>query len=249
MMTVASAVGRELGSRASRGPARSGAGARGLRLRGDLELGLSRCRARRASVGGPHRTALVVGFTSTGAEKLRCAACTPARRSARGTAARGARGRYRRRRPGAVEAAAECAHGCSCVPARRSAFLAGPPLARIVVNQAARPPAPVPWSSRPRRAPKEFACEPRFIRGAVLVEPIEAEPTSAPPSSVRVHPFRFDPTIAVDVPLVRWPDQAGARAEFQPTSVPVRPRRRTRRTRPAGVGGARGLDPRPLRDA
>jgi hypothetical protein len=56
--------------------------------------------------------------------------------------------------------------------------------------------------------------------GAALIEPIEAEPASAPPSSVKVHPFRFDPTIAVDVPVVRWPDQAGARAEFRRRHVP-----------------------------
>jgi hypothetical protein len=53
-----------------------------------------------------------------------------------------------------------------------------------------------------------------------LVEPIEAEPALAPPSNVTVHPFHFDPTVAVDVPLVHWPDQAGARAEFARRLVP-----------------------------
>jgi len=53
-----------------------------------------------------------------------------------------------------------------------------------------------------------------------LVEPIEAEPSAAPPSSVSVHPFTFEPTMAVDVPLVRWPEQAGARSEFARRGVP-----------------------------
>ncbi len=56
--------------------------------------------------------------------------------------------------------------------------------------------------------------------GAVLVEPIEAEPVAANPSSVRVHPFHFDPTVVVDVPVVRWPEQAGARSEFERRGVP-----------------------------
>ena len=56
--------------------------------------------------------------------------------------------------------------------------------------------------------------------GAALIEPIEAEAASAPPSSVKVHPFRFDPTISIDVPVVRWPDQSGARAEFRRRHVP-----------------------------
>ena len=56
--------------------------------------------------------------------------------------------------------------------------------------------------------------------GAALVEPIEAEPVSAPCSRISVHPFQFDPTVVVDVPLVRWPEQAGARAEFERRHVP-----------------------------
>jgi hypothetical protein len=56
--------------------------------------------------------------------------------------------------------------------------------------------------------------------GTALVEPIEAEPALALPSNVRVHPFNFDPTVAVDVPLVHWPQQAGARAEFTRRHVP-----------------------------
>lgn len=56
--------------------------------------------------------------------------------------------------------------------------------------------------------------------GATLVEPIEAEPTPAFPTSISVHPFEFDPTVMVDVPLVRWPDQTGARAEFARRCIP-----------------------------
>jgi hypothetical protein len=56
--------------------------------------------------------------------------------------------------------------------------------------------------------------------GAALVEPIEPEPAAAPPASLSVHPFAFDPSLAVDVPLVRWPEQAGARSEFERRGVP-----------------------------
>ena len=56
--------------------------------------------------------------------------------------------------------------------------------------------------------------------GAALAEPIQAEPSAASPSSVSVHPFAFDPTVVVDVPLVRWPEQSGARSEFARRGVP-----------------------------
>ena len=55
--------------------------------------------------------------------------------------------------------------------------------------------------------------------GAVLVEPIEAD-RAASPSSVLVHPFQFDPTVVVDVPIVRWPEQAVAREEFERRRIP-----------------------------
>ena len=56
--------------------------------------------------------------------------------------------------------------------------------------------------------------------GAALAEPIQAEPSAAPQSSISVQPFRFDPNVVVDVPLVRWPEQAGARSEFARRGVP-----------------------------
>ena len=56
--------------------------------------------------------------------------------------------------------------------------------------------------------------------GAALVEPIEATAAPVPPSSVSVHPFQFDPTVAVEVPIVAWPAQASARAQFARRAVP-----------------------------
>jgi hypothetical protein len=44
-----------------------------------------------------------------------------------------------------------------------------------------------------------------------LVEPVTAVTAASPDTTIRVHPFRFDPEVTVDVPLVRWPDGAGAR--------------------------------------
>jgi hypothetical protein len=49
--------------------------------------------------------------------------------------------------------------------------------------------------------------------GAALAEPLVATP--APPAPcVSVRPFRFDPTIVVEVPVLRWPRQAASRAEI-----------------------------------
>jgi len=39
------------------------------------------------------------------------------------------------------------------------------------------------------------------------------ETAPAPATSIRVHPFKFDPTVMVDVPLIRWPGPTRARAE------------------------------------
>jgi hypothetical protein len=53
---------------------------------------------------------------------------------------------------------------------------------------------------------------------ATAIAPATAyvERTPAPPAvtqdaTIRVHPFRYNPQISVDVPLVRWPDNAGVR--------------------------------------
>ena len=45
----------------------------------------------------------------------------------------------------------------------------------------------------------------------VHVEPMSTPPATSQDATIRVHPFRFDPSIAVDVPLVRWPGRAGLR--------------------------------------
>jgi hypothetical protein len=39
-------------------------------------------------------------------------------------------------------------------------------------------------------------------------------------TSVRVHPFRFDPTLSIDVRLVRWPDEASFHDELATLGVP-----------------------------
>jgi hypothetical protein len=55
--------------------------------------------------------------------------------------------------------------------------------------------------------------------GAALAEHFVAVP--APPTPcVSVRPFRFDPTIAVEVPVLRWPRQAAARAEVAQRGAP-----------------------------
>jgi hypothetical protein len=48
--------------------------------------------------------------------------------------------------------------------------------------------------------------------GAALAEPLVAIP-EPPAPCVSVRPFRFDPTIVVEVPVLRWPRQATSRAE------------------------------------
>ena len=52
--------------------------------------------------------------------------------------------------------------------------------------------------------------------GTVSVEP--SRPTLAP--TLSVHPFRFDPSVTVDVRLVRWPEQAQLREELALVGVP-----------------------------
>ena len=55
--------------------------------------------------------------------------------------------------------------------------------------------------------------------GAALAEPLVAVP--APPTPcVSVRPFRFDPTIVVEVPVLRWPRQTAARAELAQRGAP-----------------------------
>src|SRR5262245_60093744 len=53
-----------------------------------------------------------------------------------------------------------------------------------------------------------------------LVEPVTTAPAASPDTTIRVHPFRFDPELTVEVPLVRWPDGAGARERFVRTGSP-----------------------------
>jgi hypothetical protein len=55
--------------------------------------------------------------------------------------------------------------------------------------------------------------------GAALAEPLVAVPVPPTPC-VSVRPFRFDPTIAVEVPVLRWPRQAAARAEVAERGAP-----------------------------
>ena len=54
---------------------------------------------------------------------------------------------------------------------------------------------------------------------ATIPATAHVEPTAAPLSipqdaTIRVHPFRFDADLAVDVPLVRWPDSSGLRDDL-----------------------------------
>jgi hypothetical protein len=49
--------------------------------------------------------------------------------------------------------------------------------------------------------------------GAALAEPLVAVPTPTAPC-ISVRPFRFDPTLVVEVPVLRWPRQSTTRAEL-----------------------------------
>jgi hypothetical protein len=51
----------------------------------------------------------------------------------------------------------------------------------------------------------------------------EPPPMHAPPradATIRVHPFRFDPDLTVDVPLIRWPDGQALREQLSRVSSP-----------------------------
>jgi hypothetical protein len=54
----------------------------------------------------------------------------------------------------------------------------------------------------------------------VFAEPVSASPASTQDATIRVHPFRFDPDIGVDVPLVRWPDPVGTRQRLARAGTP-----------------------------
>jgi hypothetical protein len=53
-----------------------------------------------------------------------------------------------------------------------------------------------------------------------LVEPLTNAAADPPDAVIRVRPFRFDPELAVEVPLARWPDGAGARERCARAGLP-----------------------------
>lgn len=55
--------------------------------------------------------------------------------------------------------------------------------------------------------------------GTALAEP-PARPLPTPDLSIRVHPFRFDPSMTVDVSLVPWPRAGARRAELARREAP-----------------------------
>ena len=55
---------------------------------------------------------------------------------------------------------------------------------------------------------------------AAFAEPAPAIPAAPMDTTIRVHPFRSNPDIAVDVPLVRWPDARATRERLHRVSEP-----------------------------
>lgn len=53
-----------------------------------------------------------------------------------------------------------------------------------------------------------------------LVEPVTTAPAARPDTSICVRPFRFDPELTVEVPLVRWPDGAERREQCHRAGAP-----------------------------
>ncbi len=53
-----------------------------------------------------------------------------------------------------------------------------------------------------------------------LVEPVTTAPAASIDTTIGVHPFRFDPELSVEVPLVRWPHDVGAREQCLRAGVP-----------------------------
>lgn len=53
-----------------------------------------------------------------------------------------------------------------------------------------------------------------------FAEPVERAAAVTMDATICVRPFRFDPEITVDVPLVRWPDGAGARERHAAAGAP-----------------------------
>ena len=53
-----------------------------------------------------------------------------------------------------------------------------------------------------------------------LVEPLTTAPVVTMDAAICVRPFRFDPELAVEVPVVRWPDAAGARERHTLAGTP-----------------------------
>ena len=100
------------------------------------------------------------------------------------------------------------------------------------------------WSPRPpRRAPKEFACDPRALPGPPSSS--RSRPTGAehrPPASVSIRSASI-PASTVDVPLVRWPGP-GRRAWSSSTATPrACSSSASAAPAPAAVERARGLGP------
>lgn len=62
------------------------------------------------------------------------------------------------------------------------------------------------------------------VSATALADPVPAPrltPLSTPlGTAIRVHPFRFDAELAVDVPLVRWPDAATVREQLREAGSP-----------------------------
>src|SRR6476620_1407814 len=53
-----------------------------------------------------------------------------------------------------------------------------------------------------------------------LVEPLTTATAVTMDAAICVRPFRFDPALTVEVPVVRWPDAAGARERHTIAGTP-----------------------------
>jgi hypothetical protein len=53
-----------------------------------------------------------------------------------------------------------------------------------------------------------------------LVEPMATVPAVTMDAAICVRPFRFDPELTVEVPVVRWPDASAARERYHLASTP-----------------------------
>lgn len=53
-----------------------------------------------------------------------------------------------------------------------------------------------------------------------LAEPVVTVPVVTVDATISVQPFRFDPTLVVEIPVVRWPDAHGARERHARAGTP-----------------------------